>query len=267
MLLDFPGRIRRRILHYLLICLIMALTISPVTIRNYFSSSDHRFVLTNTNGGITFWIGNNPSSTGMFEFSKKLSQQVKAEMKATGQSYGDMVARYIREHPVDYLKLEWQKCVMFWRGYEIGNNLQYYASRSLSRILKLPWINFVLIGPLGIVGMGLALKRWRARLMLYGFVGVQFLTTLLFFALARYRLPAVPVLSMFAGYALTEAIRGFQQKQWGKLGIILGLFLLLYVAINYPYAAELYQAYYGHPMPLSRLLRYWDLFFIYHTGV
>lgn len=265
MFLVCPGTVRRKIIHYSVLCLVILLTIVPVTLRNYFSDPERPLVLTNTNGGITFWIGNNPSSTGTFEHSSALHDEVRHEMKATGQSYADMVVRYITEHPLDYLRLEWQKFVLFWRGYEIGNNLQYYWSRMQSGVLQFPWVNFVLIGPLGIVGMGLAIKQWKKLFVVYGFVVIQILTTLLFFALTRYRLPVVPVLSIFAAYAVVSVIKRIRQRDWGTSALLIGCFLALYVMLNYAYAAELYQAYHGAPMPWTRLFRYWDLFFIYHT--
>ncbi len=152
---------------------------------------------------------------------------------------------------------------MFWRGYENGNLLPYYFFREhYSNILKFPWFNFVVIAPLGIVGMILALKKWRELFLLYSFVFIQVVTTLLFFALARYRFPVIPVFSMFAAYTLWHSVQTFQKKQWVQLGVVIGLFALFYFLCNVPYAMEVYQAHYDEPMPLINILRYWDLFHI-----
>ncbi len=61
-----------------------------------------------------------------------------------------------------------------------------YVFRHHSNLLRFPWLNFVLIGPFGLVGMVLALTRWKRLFLLYSFVIVQVLTTLLFFTLASY---------------------------------------------------------------------------------
>lgn len=261
MLFYFTDTFRRKILHYAGLCLVIIMTIMPVTLWNYFLSDGQRLVLTNSNGGITFWIGNNASSDGRFSYSRALHKETKKRMKATGSSYAREVARYIKDHPLEYLKLEYKKLKMFWRGYENGNLIPYYFFREhYSNLLKFPWLNFVVIGPLGIVGMFLAIKHWRKLFLLYGFVCVQILTTLLFFALARYRLPVVPVLSMFATYAAWYSVQQFQQKKWCPLGITIGLFLVFYFLCNVPYAMYLYQFHHGEPMPLIKIFRYWDLF-------
>ncbi|MCP4403929.1 MAG: glycosyltransferase family 39 protein [bacterium] len=260
MLFWFPGTLWRRILHYACIGVVVILTIMPVSIRNYYADHHSQWVWTNSNGGVTFWIGNNPSANGMFGYSAPLLQDTRKRMKKGGTSYRDEVFQYVKEHTRDYLKLEYNKFKMFWRGYEIGNNIPYYIFRQQSYILGLPWINFVLLGPLGIVGMILAGKRWKEGFILYGFVGVQLVTTLLFFALARYRLPAVPVLSMFAAYTIWHAGQLFKQRKWPTLLLIFGSVAIFYILLNYPYAAFQYQKHYGESMPLIKVLRYWDLF-------
>jgi hypothetical protein len=256
-----PGNIWRKIFHYIVLCLVMLIMIFPVTLRNYLSNDKHPFVLINSGGGVMLWIGNNPSSNGMFSYSPSLLNDTRRRMNETGSSFLGEIVRYIKKNPLEYLRLEYTKLKMFWRGYEIGNLRPYYFIRQdYSRILKLPWLNFVVIGPLAIVGMILMIRDWRKLFILYGFVGVQMLTTVLFFALARYRIPAVPVLSIFAAATLWRLGQQFQKKQWYTFGITIGCVILLYVILNYPYAAELYEQRYQTKMPLMRILRYWDIF-------
>ncbi len=261
MLVYFPDSVQRKIRYYLLICIIMMMLVLPVTLRNYFSNDEHPIVLTNTSGGVTFWIGNNPSSNGEFGFSKKLERETKKRIKETGSFYVDEVIRYIKTHPLDYLKLEYKKLKMFWRGYEIGNLLPYYFLRQhYSKILKFPWLNFVLIGPLSIVGMFLAVKRWRVLFILYGFVCVQMLTNLIFYTLARYRFPVLPILSVFAAYTCYVISTSIWKRNFTRALLIFLAFVVLYVGINYPYAAEIYEQHYHKKMPLLNVVRYWDLF-------
>lgn len=256
-----PGTFLKKVTHYALVCVVLLLTLMPVTMRNYFASPSRQIVFTNTNGGLTFWIGNNASSNGMYSYSPALLEETRKHKRATGSSYAAEVLYYIKAQPLDYLQLEWTKFKFFWRGYEIGNNISYYLFRHQSRLLRFPWLNFVLIGPLGIVGMVLAITRWKHLFLLYSFVIVQVLTTLLFFALARYRLPVVPVLSMFAAYTLWTCFERLRHKKWKPVALIIFVFVVLYIALNYPEAARCYEINQGAPMPLSRLLRYWDLFY------
>jgi 4-amino-4-deoxy-L-arabinose transferase-like glycosyltransferase len=261
MMCCFPESRRKQMAHYGLMCVIILGILLPVTMRNYFSTHKHPFVLTISGGGMNLWIGNNPSSNGTFEFSGALLQETRERMKAVGSTFVDEVFRFIRDHPKEYVLLEYLKFKMFWRGYEIGNLLPYYFFRQhYSKILQLPWINFVLLGPLSILGMLLACKTWKQTFLLYGVVGVQLLTVLLFFVLARYRLPAIPILSIFAAYACYVMYRCFvKHHYWGLLALLFA-FVGLYAGINYPYAVKLYEQQYQIKMPLSNLLRYWDLF-------
>ena len=261
MLLWQAGTLKKIAGHFLMVCLLALLVILPVSIRNYYSTPTHPKVLLNTNGGITFWIGNNTSSNASYGWSSVLQAETQKRMKALGASYVDEVARFIQEQPMAYLRLEMKKFKLFWRGYEIANNIPYYIFRSLSRILGLPWINFLLIAPLGLIGMCLSWRRWKEVFLLYGYVFVQLLTTLLFFALARYRLPVVHVLTIFAAVAFWRGIESIRRKQWGTAAVMVLAFVVLYVALNYPDAARFYKINMGSPMPLSRLLRYWYLFY------
>ncbi|GAK53760.1 probable O-linked GlcNAc transferase-putative TPR-containing transmembrane protein [Candidatus Moduliflexus flocculans] len=261
MLLWHTRAIKKIAGHVLMIGLFALLVILPVSIRNYYSRPSHPFVLMNTNGGITFWIGNNASSTGVYAWSSQVEAETKARMKTDGTSYADEVLRFVKEQPLQYLQLEFRKLKYFWRGYEIGNNIPYYVFRQLSSILRLPWINFVLIGPFGLIGMILAFRRWREAFLLYGYVCVQLLATLLFFALARYRLPVVPVLSIFAAYTLWRCFESLRQKKWEIFIGIFCSFVVLYLVFHYPDAARFYEQHQGSPMPLSRLFRYWDVFY------
>jgi hypothetical protein len=149
---------------------------------------------------------------------------------------------------------------MFWRGYEIGNLLPYYIFRNSSKILKFPWLNFVIIGPLGLMGMALAIPRWKRLFMLYGMVCVHLATALLFFVLARYRLPVVPVLSIFAAYALCVFWQFLRSRRFLYALLLVVVFAGLTVMLNYPYAAQRYADHYHTEMPLINMLRYWDLF-------
>ena len=181
-------------------------------------------------------------------------------MKETGSSYFDEVFRYVKEQPGDYLRLVFKKFTMFWRGYEIGNLLPYYFARQHSNILSLPWINFVLIGPLGIIGMCYAWRRWKSLFLLYSFVFVQMMTALLFFTLARYRLPVVPVLSIFAAYTLYMAYNDSRKRRWFRIAAVFILFLSAYLGLNYFEAARRHQQEQGTRMPLMKVFRYWDIF-------
>jgi hypothetical protein len=238
------------------------LVIVPITLLNYYSDHHHGIVLITNAGGWNFWMGNNSSAHRIYGygFDLELHQKTKAHMKATGSTYLDEVFIFIKEQPLDYLKLQWRKLKMFWRGHEIGNLKPYYLFRADSSLLKLPLLNFVLIGPLSIVGLLLTWREWKKYYLLHAFVLTQVIINVLFLTLARYRAPAVPILSIFAAYTLFSIYRAFQMRKFIRAVSVILACLIVYVGINYPKAADIYQDLYGKPMPFMKILRYWDLF-------
>ncbi len=260
-LLTGTGTLRRKIAHLTLLCLTTAFVILPVTIRNYFSTDSHPFVPTNMAGGIVLWANLNPSANGMGGYDAQALQEARNRMKSNGTTFGDEVRRFIIEQPAEFLQLEFRKLKLFLRGYEVCDNWPYYIFRHLSKVLRLPWFNFVIIAPLGVMGMLAAFRRWKILLPLYGFVAVQLFSSLVFNAASRYRLPVVPALSIFGAYGVWEIGCRIRQKRWATTALLFVLFIAMYLAFNYPDAALYYERNQGHPMPFSRVLRYWDLFY------
>ena len=255
------GRLSQKISHLALLCIITALTILPVTIRNYVSNDRHSFVPTNTAGDFVLWANLNPSSNGMGGYNAQAVQAARDRIRREGGSFGSEVWRYITEQPVHFMQLEFLKLKLFLRGYEVCDNWPYYIFRYVSPILRLPWLNFVIIAPLGIVGMLCAYRHWKTLIVLYGFIAVQLFSALIFNAASRYRLPVIPAFSIFAAYGIWVCACYLRQKRWAKAGLLFGLFVVMYLAFNYPDAARFYQQHEKQPMPFARVLRYWDLFY------
>jgi len=260
-LLTGAGTFRRKIAHIALLCAVTAAVILPVTIRNYFSNERHPFVPTNTAGGIVLWANLNPSSNGMGGYDARALQEARKRMKADGTTFGDEVRRFIIEQPASFLRLEFRKLKLFLRGYEVCDNWPYYIFRDASKILSLPWFNFVIIAPLGVMGMLVAWRRWKVLVVLYGFVLVQLFSSLVFNAASRYRLPVIPAFSIFAAYGLWDIFCRIRQKRWLSAAVLFSLFAVMYVAFNYPDAAKYYERQQGKPMSYLRVLRYWDVFY------
>ncbi len=251
----------RKLRYYSISCLFLFLVISPVTIYNYYSNPSHQFVLLTNSGGFNFWMGNNPKATGNFGYHVPLYRETRARIKAADTTYFNEVMLFVKEHPLAYLTLQWKKFLMFWRGFEQGNLMSYYYYREhFSTLLKWPFINFVLIGPLGIIGILLTCKAYRKVYLLHTFVLTQLAANVLFTTSARFRLPAVPIISIFAAYTLYFLSQAVRQQRFRTTLLILLLFIGIYASLNYPYAAELYERLYHVKMPLIRTLRYWDIF-------
>jgi 4-amino-4-deoxy-L-arabinose transferase-like glycosyltransferase len=149
-------------------------------------------------------IGNTYDSMGIFYYCPESANSIFA---ASGGSSIRGIAELLKgigRHPTQWLIAEAGKVAAFWIGFEPANNVSYYESRELSSLLRLPLPGFALASAAGLLGMATCLKRAREFSLLYLTAAGLFFSVVVFFILARYRLPIVPVLLLFGGLALEE---------------------------------------------------------------
>jgi len=183
------------------LCLVILLTISPATIRNYLASG--KFILISTNGPVLFWISNNPYATGEYsypppEYGDKIAKMVEKDGEG---AYIKEVIRFFKESPRAFLKLQLRKFLLFWDRYEIENNLNYSLQRGYSSLLSLPiFISFSIVAPIGLCGIFFSLRK--RKLLLHLFIFSFMSAMIIFHIIARHRLNCLPVLIIFAGFAI-----------------------------------------------------------------
>ncbi|HUT25129.1 MAG TPA: glycosyltransferase family 39 protein, partial [Sumerlaeia bacterium] len=230
--------------------------ILPVTVRNWVVGRD--FVLISSQGGINFYVGNNAAATGFtsatptrfrywgeYEDSVDLFARRQAEIE-TGRGaaegrrmkpseisryWSGKAWRWIADHPADAARLALKKTVLFWSAVEIKNNKSISFAARFSRLLTvLLWIlPFGLVAPLALAQM--ARRRPSAsQALLIGFVICYMMSVAPFFVYARYRMPVVPVLLLYAAHWVVEAAGEMSRKRLRAVAIRLvltGLFALL----------------------------------------
>jgi tetratricopeptide (TPR) repeat protein len=208
----------------------VVIVILPVTVRNVAVSGDP--VLIASQGGINFYIGNNPEADG---YTSRLPQlggasweyrdQVWYVRRSIGHQPGPSeesrfwYARgfdFIAGHPEQALSLYLRKLYLFWNREEIPNNRDYRTSIQSSTVLRLLPSGFWLVGPLGLAGIALALHRRRA-MWVAGLVIAYSLVIALFFVCGRFRIPVVPLVSLFAGFFLVEIWHVAVARKWQTL--------------------------------------------------
>ena len=196
----------------------VGLCIAPVTVRNYLVGGD--WVLISHNAGINFYLGNNPDydRTVGIRPGRDWAELVEMPETVAGIERPAEKSRYffarawdsMAADPVAYGGLLGRKVYMFWHGDEILRNLDPYYSRNDSLVLSaLLWkyglaFPFGLVAPLALIGLAAwafqAGGQSRQTRLLVLFAGGYMLSVVLFFVTSRYRLPAVPLLLLFAGY-------------------------------------------------------------------
>lgn len=202
----------------------LALAIAPVTVRNW--QTGHEPVLISTNGGINFYIGNNEHydetlaiRPGMHWDELKDRPQhagVESENGASAWYYAQGLA-FWRDHPGQAAALYLRKVYLYFDGPEIPRDTDVRTLRSgpLTVLVRgeSPYVPDGLLVPLALVGMALCWKERRGLWLLYAFIAQQALVLAAFFVTSRYRVPAVPVLAMFA----CEGLRRMGQS-WSEPG-------------------------------------------------
>jgi tetratricopeptide (TPR) repeat protein len=240
----------------------LLLPILPVALRNW--QVERVLVPISTNGGLNFYIGNNPDYDGLVAMRPgyawlDLNQVPFLHKEASSAERSGYFYRrswhWIRHSPGEWLRLLARKTGMYWNGHEFVRNLNFYAFRQYSRLLSvLLWEHgldfpFGLVSPLGLLGLVLALREFRPKVgLLILFALASSFSVILFFIASRYRIPLVPVLLLFAVQAVVELGRRARQRQYRRLVpallALLGLVFWLnrgdYRRLEYNPAEELY---------------------------
>lgn len=229
------------------------LVILPVTIRNYAVTGD--FVLISSQGGVNFYMGNNPWSTGHSAWvpgtprdwwAEGYPATIKIAERDTGKPLkASQVSAYwwkkalteMSSRPLQWTQLLSRKIHYLLAGHEISNTEDIYYQREFSALLAvLMWekgiaFPFGLILPLAFLGLALSF-RWRRQSHLILFQASYAISIILFFVTARYRLPLVPIFCLWAAAGLVVPFRLARQGQIGKYAITGLAFIILLILVN-----------------------------------
>jgi len=206
------------------ITMTMIIFVAPWTIRN--ATLHHTLVPVSTNGGFTFWNGNNPFTTGSgFDVFR-----AKAENYVGHAYYGNREATivvwepyplpraiaghveemdeialeralyaegfaFIREHPGGWLRLEGMKLVaLWWFRPHIGTYRDFYRPIWVQLYQAIYTILFVLF----LSGLWITRYRWRTLSLFYMLFAYVTLSFCAFNVITRYRWEFEPLIILFA---------------------------------------------------------------------
>lgn len=262
--------IRQRIAQLVLIPAMVALCIAPVTLRNYLRSGEP--VLICTIGGLNFYAGNNPDATGYFpnlDYAKmfgvaqglshhnfpQLVQGLERKTGAKDLTQSDLqdyfvseALRFIRENPGQALKLAFKKAAYFWGPHEISSDKVFELEKTNSDILRyLP--PFAVFMPLAVLGLfllvlgrfqpqfrlGVQQGAWPALALIGAFVFVVFFNHIIFFVVARFRIPVIPFVLLFAAFALAHGARLLLRRDSAYIGLWSGMLIVSAIIFSVPW--------------------------------
>ncbi|MBI5362518.1 MAG: glycosyltransferase family 39 protein [Planctomycetes bacterium] len=210
---------RRRVARAAAFACGLALLVAPVSLYNRFGGGDS--VLISSQGGVNFYIGNNPASDGSsaivpgtrpdwwggYHDAIAIAERARGgplKPSAVSDFYTERALAWMRAEPTTALRHQLWKLRLFWSDVELGNNVdeRFFALR-YGPILRVLPLGFGVLAALGLAGLVLAARRAWSDAPLVLFVPVYTATVVAFFVCSRFRIPVLPPLMVFAAFACT----------------------------------------------------------------
>jgi tetratricopeptide (TPR) repeat protein len=224
------------------------LPILPVTARNLVVG--HDLVLVSSQGGVNFWIGNNPKADGTlavvpgtrsdwwggYHDSRALAEaEAGRPLKPSEVSrhYARKAWAFIAGEPRRAASLMLWKLRLFWTAFELGNNqAEEFLALRYGPVLRWFPLGFGVVAPLGLLGLLLSVRNGLRLAPLIAYLIVSTAVVVFFFVNARYRLPVVPVLLVFGAMAVLDLFRAVRERRWRRLAAAAVFLVPAFAAVN-----------------------------------
>jgi Flp pilus assembly protein TadD len=198
--------------------------------------------------GPNFWIGNHAGASGFYEplrYGRGDARVERADATAiavresghpltpgeVSDYWRDRALADIAADPVAWIRLLARKSVLTWNATEWVDTEDPYTYASFSPVLRvtLAVLGFGVLAALAGAGLVLLGRRvGRVWLLPAWLVGYTLMATL-FFVLARYRYPLVPVLALLGGFGIAEALRVDSRRRLPALGTFAAMVLVCHL--------------------------------------
>ena len=223
--------------------------ILPVTARNWIAGHDR--VLIASQGGVNFYIGNNPHSDGItavvpftspdwWEGYDQTHAMVAADLgrkpleSEVSQWFFARGKEFWRDQPEKALRLTLKKLRALLNRQEWANNKCLYTvvDEFTPTTGWLP-VGFWIVGPLGLFGLALSFRDARRLFPLWGFVLTYAAGITAFFVTARFRLPLLPALILLGAHAALWLVERARRRELAPLAVSLPALALLFTFVNW----------------------------------
>ena len=237
----------------LLIALIAgaSLVLVPVAARNRFGGGEWH--LTTSQFGPNLYLGNNPRTDGTAGALREgrgsvgyerqdaidLAQMAEGRTLTAGEVsnyWTRQAVSFIASQPWDWIKLLGRKVILLVNRSELVDTESQESYEEWSPTLRAlsHVMHFGAVLPLAVLGVLAAWSPSRRLLLLYAMAATYAAAVVMFFVSARYRLPLVPFLMIFAAIGLSSLPAFFQRaNKWTKVAAAVLVCLTATVA-NWP---------------------------------
>jgi len=217
---------------FLAACILVVL---PVTIRNFIKGGEAIPIA--ANGGLNFYVGNNPQSDGMSavlpgvradwwgaqQDAKAIAEANAGRTLSAGEVsrfYYRAGVRFILDEPGAAFRLFAHKLRFFWNDVEAPNpyNLYFFTAKYTPIVRYLP-LTFGMLVPFAFLGVIFSgKKRLVGQFPLWGFGLAYMASVVMFFVTSRFRLLIVPIVIVYAAFGVVQLLRLIANRKWLHVG-------------------------------------------------
>lgn len=195
---QFP--LRRRAASVALVAAISLLVVAPFCYHN--TKSKGRLSFTQVEGEKPWRMSWGKESTGYFYYPQGYPEN--PMHSAASLDWAPLLARKVR---------------FLFSWYEFPDLYNYYIDGRHSPLLRWSPITFWLIGPLGLIGIAVNLKRARGDLApVYYSLAILLFGLLLFYIAGRFRAAMMPLFILFAASAAVWFFEKMRSRDWLRVG-------------------------------------------------
>ncbi len=202
-----------------------------------------RFRPISSNGGMTFYHGNNETSRfGLLEPSPRSAQggnavnQARLDIETASVESGRRLTasessrywfgqgvRALAADPARWIRLWVWKLVRTCGVHDYADNYSHEVEWGEVRALRYFWVSFPLLLIVAAAGLVLRGPRGRPEALLILFAALGIVTCILFFVGSRYRCESVPALAILAGRAVSATRGSSRRRRWAATFVGAGL--------------------------------------------
>jgi tetratricopeptide (TPR) repeat protein len=204
----------------------------PVGLRNYWVGGE--FLLSTSQFGPNFYIGNNSHASGSYEplvpgrgdplYERADATRLASEASGRTLSPGEVSGYWVRRtfgdilgRPLGWLALFGKKLLLTVNAGEIPDTESIEAYADASSLLRgLLWLDFGVVFPLAVFGAWACRADWRRLAVLYALFTGLALSVAIFYVLARYRHPLVPVVLLFSAAGVAGIADAVRSRAWPR---------------------------------------------------
>jgi len=243
--IKFEDPFKKKATRTILLFMGLFIILCPIMIRNYVVGGE--LVLTTSQAGANFYIGNNHEAKGFLgsisfvrpnpkyeahDFTKEAEKRANRRLSPSEVSrfWFKESFKWMRENPDDAFWLWMHKARLMIHDFEVPDNHSFYITRKhFVTALWVPFIGFGLLWGPSLIGMFIMVRANKASWFPALFAVLYTGTVIPFFILSRYRLAIIPAMTVFSAVFVIWLITKIREKNLRQIIPAAVVLVILYL--------------------------------------